>query len=180
MLTITIPAGELYSAQDGFVYTEATIIHLEHSLVAIAKWEAKWHKAFFSKRPRTAEESFDYIKCMCIEEDIDPLVFLNITKEDAARIEEYMQDPQTASYIWSPTGDVESREATTNELIYYWMISLQIPFECQYWHINHLLSLIRVCNAKNDNGSKRVSEDEMRRQYAELNKQRRAMWNTKG
>ena len=164
-----------------FINVTGGVFHFEHSLKAIAKWESKWHKAFFGKQEKTAEELMDYIRCMCLDDNPDPYAFRNLSREQMKMVEAYMNDPQTATYIWEPESKAPGKETVTNELMYYWMIALQIPFECEEWHVNHLLALIRVCNAKNDTGHKtKVNDADMRRRYAEINRQRREAMRSKG
>lgn len=184
MLRIEVPPVEFYNSEiNEFFNIEGATLELEHSLVAISKWEAKWHKAFFGKSQKTQEEVTDYIRCMCLNaDDVDPLIFSRLPADAIQRINEYVEDPQTATTIWdlSPEKPQRQQDTVTNELIYYWMIALQIPFECQYWHINHLLTLIRVCNVKNDTHGKKIPEKDLRQRYAEINAARRKALNTKG
>ena len=186
MLTITIPAAdsiELWDEKNNqFVYTKATkeqTLQLEHSLVSLSKWESKWCKAFFSKRKKTAEETLDYIKCMTITQNVKPEVYNNLSKDNIKQINEYIEAPMTATYFSDGKTGRSSSETMTSELIYYWMISNNIPFECQKWHINRLLTLIRVCSIKS-NPSKKMGRNQILSQNAALNAARRKQFNTKG
>ena len=59
MLSITIEATELFNELTGeFVTLKPVTLKLEHSLISISKWEAKWHKPF-SNSEKTAEEMRD-------------------------------------------------------------------------------------------------------------------------
>ncbi len=181
MLTITIKGREEYNRQTKeFINTKDTTICLEHSLVSISKWEAKWHKPFISKDNRTYEETIDYVRCMTITQNVDPNIYLLITNENLKEINEYIGNPMTAT--WFNERNQQSKknsEQITSELIYYWMIAFQIPFECQKWHLNRLLVLIRICNIKNQ-PQKKLSKREILSKNAALNAARRKNLGTTG
>ncbi|MGB4293547.1 MAG: hypothetical protein WBJ37_11785, partial [Bacteroidales bacterium] len=147
MLQITIPAVELWDERkQEFVTTKEQTLQLEHSLVSISKWESKWCKPFLSKQEKTSEETLDYIKCMTITQNVDPEVYNYLTNKNIEEINNYINAPMTATYFSDEKTSKTSREQVTAELIYYWMIALNIPFECQKWHLNRLLTLIKVCS----------------------------------
>ena len=102
-----------------------------------------------------------------------------ITNENINEVNRYIEAPMTATYFSDEKNSKTSREQVTAELIYYWMIALNIPFECQKWHLNRLLTLIKVCNIKNQPPKKRSKKDIMSRNAA-LNAARRKQLNTKG
>ena len=180
MLQITIPAVELWDERkQEFVITKEQTLQLEHSLVSISKWESKWCKPFLSKQEKTLEETLDYIKCMTITQNVDPEVYNYLTNENIEEINKYIEAPMTATYFSDDKTVKPSREQITAELIYYWMIALNIPFECQNWHLNRLLTLIKVCNIKNQPPKKRSRKEIMSRNAA-LNAARRKQLNTKG
>ena len=180
MLRITIPAVEQWDeAKQEFIYTKEQTLSLEHSLVSISKWESKWCKPFLTKQEKTFEETLDYIKCMTITQNVDPEVYNYLTNENIKEINEYIGAPMTATYFSDEKTSKTSREQVTAELIYYWMIALNIPFECQKWHLNRLLTLIKVCSIKNQPPKKRSKKDIMSRNAA-LNAARRKQLNTKG
>ena len=161
-----------------FVEPKVQVLRLEHSLVSLSKWESKWCKPFFSKEEKTYEETIDYIKCMTLTQHGDPEVDEYLTEEKSRQANAYIEAPMTAT-TFSDNRAGGKRETITAELIYYWMIALNIPFECQKWHINRLITLIRVCNVKNTPPKKRNKND-IAREQARLNAQRRAKLNTKG
>lgn len=180
MLPIHIPATEQWDeTKQEFVSTKAITLQLEHSLVSLQKWESKWHKAFLSKKEKTAEETIDYIKCMTITQNVSDDVYSCLTHENINEINAYIENPMTATYFSDQDNNKSNRETITAELIYYWMITLQIPIECKKWHLNQLLTLIRVCNIKNQ-PPKKMSRREIMSRNAALNAARRKQMNTKG
>ena len=180
MLRITIPATELWDElSETFIYTKEQTLQLEHSLVSLSKWESKWNKPFFSKEEKTIDETLDYIKCMTITQNVDPKLYNNLTNDNIRQVNDYIDSSMTATTFSKSLTGKTSREIVTSELIYYWMIALDIPLECQKWHINRLFTLIRVCNVKNQ-PAKKTSQKELVNRYAELNRQRRAKLNSKG
>lgn len=183
MLTITIPAVELWDeAKQEFVgLKKEQTIQLEHSLISISKWESKWCKAFLTNKQKTREEMTDYVRCMAVTPNVDPDIFNYLTNENILQINKYIEAPMTATCISEDkTTKGGSREVVTSELIYYWMIALQIPIdECQKWHLNRLLTLIKVCNIKNQPPKKKSKKDLLSRNAA-LNAARRKQFNTTG
>ena len=179
MLQIIVPATEQWDEiKQEFVYTKETTLQLEHSLVSLSKWESKWCKPFHSKEDMTAEETIDYIRCMTITQNVNPEVYTCLSDENITQVHDYIQAPMTATFFRKENGP-PSREIITSELIYYWMITLNIPFECQKWHLNRLLTLIRVCNIKNQ-PAKRRSQREIMEYNTALNEARRKKLNSKG
>ena len=186
MLQITIPAAvseEFDERTSEFIYTtlcKEQTLQLEHSLVSLSKWESKWCKSFLSRMTKKSEEEIiDYIKCMTLTQNVNPEVYNHLTKENLEQIEKYIDAPMTATVFSEDKTSKGGREVVTAELIYYWMISLNIPFECQKWHLNRLITLIRVCNIKNSPPKKRSRRDIMSRN-AQLNAARRQQLNTRG
>jgi hypothetical protein len=162
-----------------FVDPKTQILQLEHSLVSLSKWESKWCKPFISKTEKTAEEILDYIKCMTITQNVKPEVYDHLTRANIDEINNYIEAPMTATTFLEDKNTKHSREIITSELIYYWMIALQIPPEYQKWHLNRLLTLIRVCNVKNA-PPKKMSKREIMSRNAQLNAARRKQLNSKG
>ncbi len=179
MLKIVIPGKEMYNEEKNeFFQTRDCTLQLEHSLVSLSKWESKWNKPFLSKEPKTIEETMDYIKCMTITQNVDDDVYLRLTNENVQEINNYIALPMTAT-TFSKNNMNRSSEIVTSELIYYWMIALQIPMECQRWHLNRLLTLVQVCNIKNT-PPKKMSRRELMSRNASLNAARRNKLHTKG
>lgn len=179
MLTITVPAREMFDDKSNeFFYVKAQTLQLEHSLVSISKWESKWHKPFLTKDAKTEEEMRDYIRCMTITQNVDPIVYLGLSRDNLLQIKRYIDDEMTAT-TFSNREKKQSRQVITSELIYYWMVSLNIPFECQKWHLNRLLTLIHICDIKNTPAKKMSRRDVMNRNSS-LNAARRARLGTRG
>ena len=180
MLQITIPSVELWNEITmEFITSEETTLELEHSLVSLSKWESKWHKSFISRKELTDEEVLDYIKCMTLTQNVNPEVYNYLTADNIEQINKYIEAPMTATTFSDNKNGKTSREIVTAEVIYHWMIALNIPFECQYWHLNRLITQIRVCEIKNT-PPKKKSAKETARQYAALNAARKKKLGTRG
>lgn len=180
MLTITVPEVEVYDSEaNEFRMLKAQTITLEHSLVSISKWESHWNKPFLGKDPMTEEQTIDYIRCMTLTQNVDPSVYYRIDADSIQKIKDYIEAPMTATTFSKNSHEKPNREIVTSELIYYWMIALEIPFECQKWHLNRLLTLVRVCNVKNA-PSKKMSKKDIMAQNRALNAARRAKTGSKG
>lgn len=182
MLQITIPGTEYYDEEtSSFITTKEQTLQIEHSLVSLSKWEAKWEKPFLSTEVHTVAESIDYIRCMTITQNVDALNYRAVSQEILDEVNIYISKPMTATWFSKNKtgGSRGSREVVTAELIYYWMIALNIPFECQKWHLNRLMTLIEVCNIKNGPQKKMNKRDTMSRNRA-LNAARRQQMQTKG
>lgn len=167
MLQITI-AGELWDeGKLEFATTGEQVLRLEHSLVSISKWESKWCKPFLSKQEKTFEETIDYVRCMTLTQNVSQETYYRLTNTHIKQINDYIEAPMTATWFSNETGGGKSNgEQITSELIYYWMIALNIPLECQKWHLNRLLTLIRICNIKNQPPKKRSKKEIMSRNAA--------------
>lgn len=181
MLQIKIPiVSEGWDEKtETFVEPVYRTIQLEHSLVSLSKWESKWCKPFLTKQKKSYEETVDYIKCMTLTQNVDADVYNHLTNDNIDKINKYIEAPMTATWFTEDKKGKSSREQVTSEIIYYWMITLGIPFECQKWHLNRLLTLIRVCNVKNQ-PNKKMSTKELISRNAALNAARRKQMNSKG
>lgn len=180
MLQITIPAREMWDERNNeFVYTNEQTLQLEHSLISLSKWESKWNKPFLSKESKTYEETLDYVKCMTLTQKVSPEIYANLTDENMRDIQRYIEAPMTATTFSEEKNTKGNREIVTSELIYYWMIALGIPLECEKWHLNRLLTLVRVCNIKNS-PPKKMGKNAIMSRNASLNAARRKRLNSKG
>lgn len=178
MLQITIPKAELFNEHtEEFIQVKEQTICLEHSLVSLSKWESKWKKPFLGLEAKSGEEMLDYIRCMTITQNVDPDVYLGLPPNLIKVIQDYIEDTMTATTFSDKTGK-KSREIVTAEIIYYWMIELGIPFECQKWHLNRLLSLINTCSIKNT-PPKKMGRKEALLQQSQLNAARKAKFKPK-
>lgn len=179
MLKITIPSVEQYDeALNEFKTSKEQSLQLEHSLVSLSKWESKWKKAFLTKNEKTIEETIDYIKCMTITQNVDDNSYIGLTNENIRQVRDYIEDDMTAT-TFSNEKKTINREVITAEIIYYWMITLNIPFECQKWHLNRLLTLINVCNIKNT-PPKKMSKRELMSRNASINAARKQSLHSRG
>lgn len=180
MLKLTIPKVEFYNEKTSEFDLHPEIeIELEHSLVSLSKWESKFEKPFLSRDEKTSEEVLSYIVMMAEGQDFDYRALHGLTEEQVDQINEYIQAKMTATWFSDEKNSPSSREIVTSEIIYYWMLSLNIPFECQHWHLNRLLTLIKVCNQKNQ-PPKKLSKSELANRNRAINEARRAKLGTKG
>ena len=195
MLTITIPDLELFDEDTStFSTIKGQTIALEHSLGSISKWEAKWKEPYLSDKPKTVAQSIDYVRCMTITQNVNPLLYKNLSNEMMQKIQEYINDPMTATWInksgkpqnklSGPQSPSRNKRVVTSELVYYWMFESGIPMECQRWHFNRLMTLIEVCSeerkAADPNNKKKMSPRDIARSRSALNAQRKAHMHTRG
>ena len=151
MISFVISPEELWDHKNEvFVHKAPVMIHLEHSLRAISKWEARYCKPFIGKKEWTASEMLDYVRCMCLDDSIDPAVFLSLSAKQMEAVQAYIDLPMTATWFSNNEQRVGNRgSAVTSELIYFWMSSYGIDWQAQDWHLNRLMTLIRICSEKN-------------------------------
>lgn len=184
MLWIDVPLTQEGWDDENEVFIEPKIqrLQLEHSLVSLSKWESKWCKPFLSKDNKTEEETLDYIRCMTITQNVDPDVYNHLTNDIVDEVNRYIDAKMTATWFSEREKNKagkSSAEQVTSEIIYYWMIAQNIPFKCEKWHLNRLLTLIRVCDIKGQ-PDKKMSKREAIDQTRTLNKARRAKRRAKG
>lgn len=180
MLKISVATAEAYDQEHGkFVPSSFVTLELEHSLVSLSKWESKFEKPFLGTDDKTTEETIWYVKAMCLTPDVPDEVFLKLDQANIRAVSDYIAAKMTATTITDLSPQRHSREIVTAEIMYYWMVALQIPFECQYWHLNRLITLVRVINLKNA-PSKSMDRRSAMQQQRSLNAQRRAAAKTLG
>ena len=179
MLKLSITQDEVFNDEtQQFVKKTLGCLELEHSLVSVSKWEAKYEKPFLSSSEKSGEELEWYIEAMILTRNYDRELLTKLTAKNYEEINNYLNSKQSATWF-ADKNHKANNEVITTEIIYYWMIALSIPFECQYWHLNRLLTLINVCNQKNA-PAKKMSKAELAQRNRELNAQRRARMNTSG
>lgn len=179
MLPIVIPGREWYNRETKeFIQTKDTPLSLEHSLISLSKWEAQYKKPFLSTKQKTVRETIDYLKCMTLNRNVDPKVYEGVDSAVIQQVDAYVRDPMTATRVNEPEKNGRP-QIVTSELIYYWMIKHGIPFECEKWHLNRLLMLIRVCTAKGRKPQK-MSQSDIAARNAALNEQRCRALNSRG
>ena len=182
MLPLTIPGGEFWDeATERFYTIVGQTIQLEHSLISVSKWEAKWKKPFLSRMSKTADEITDYVRCMTVTPNVDPRLYMCLTGDNIVSIQAYIDDPMSALRF---RGEINGKKPQgtpkpkTSEQIYAAMVLLGIPFECQKWHLNRLLTLIHECELLNSGG--KMSRKDSAKYMSQLNAARRAKHHTRG
>jgi hypothetical protein len=180
MLTIIVPGVEMFDDQSQEFVTQGDVtLELEHSLVSLSKWESKHEKPFLGKQEKTTEETLDYVRCMIVTSNVSEEVISKFSEENLIAVNKYIDSKMTATWFNEPPGAPKSRDVITAELIYYWMVVFQIPFQCEHWHLNRLFTLIRVCNIKQSK-PKKMTRSELAARQRELNAQRREQLGSKG
>lgn len=180
MLKLFVPETEFYDeVKEEFITTEGLVLHLEHSLVSVSKWESEFQKPFLSGGEKSNFETVKYIQCMVLSPEVSQEDLLRLTQENLEQINAYIESKYSATTFGLMPETKGRGETITSELVYYWMIAFNIPFECQHWHLNRLFALIRICNIKNSK-SKKMSRREIASRNRELNAQRRAQLGTTG
>lgn len=180
MLKLIVEGDEYFNEETETFETVGDVeLVLEHSLISLSKWESKHQKPFLSATPKTPEEIFSYIEMMILTSDYPEGVINRFTQKNLTRINDYIESKESATTFGSMPERKGRGETITSELIYYWMVAFNIPFECEQWHLNRLFALIRICNIKNSK-PKKMSRAEMASRNRELNAQRKAQYNTSG
>ena len=184
MLSIEVPSTELYlESERRFVSTKRTTLQLEHSLISVSQWEAKHKKPFLSKNEKTPAELLDYIRCMTVTKNVDPMVYYALDANAINQIVEYIEDGHTATWFSNLEKPKGNQMTVTNEVIYYWMSTLGIDKACEKWHLSRLMTYIRVhseMNKPEDKKKGRKNFNDIYARNAALNAKRRAQTGSKG
>lgn len=181
MLQIVVDGNEFFDeVTEEFVKVKSRKLTLEHSLLSLSKWEAKWKKPFLSDKNHSPEEFLDYIRCMTVTQNVDPLLYKCLSRKNLEDIKDYITDSHTATTIYSNAPQGGHKRTITSELIYYWMVANNIPSDYEKWHLNRLLTLIRICSIENNPNKKKMSKSAIHNQNRQLNAARRAKYNTRG
>jgi len=179
-IKIVIPKSSFYDEyKNEFITIPETTLTLEHSLLSISKWESKWHIPYLMDKPKTVEQAIDYIRCMTITQNVDPEIYNYIPDSELLKIKEYIEDPMTATTIAEEEGRGRNRKIRTSEVIYFYMVSYNIPVEFERWHFNRLMMLINVCNEENKPKKKMSKKDTINR-YSAINAANRLKYNSRG
>ena len=180
MLKLMLQEEEYYNEETETFETVGSVeLELEHSLISLSKWESKFKRPFLSPEPKTSDEVLYYIESMIISPIHPSNTFELLTQKTIDKINEYIESSESATTFGSMPERKGRGEVITAELIYYWMVAFNIPFECEYWHLNRLFALIRICNIKNS-PQKKMSRNEISNRNRELNAVRKAQYNTNG
>lgn len=182
MLTITVVLSEgLDESTNEFVTLESFTLELEHSLFSLSKWESFYKKPFLNEEKKTSEEALAYFKYMTFTPDVPDEVWNKLSQKNVDEINEYMNATMTATWFSKSAQKSAQREIITAEIIYYWMIGVGLPFECQHWHLDRLLTQIRVINEKNAPDKKKSRfTSSAAQQRREMNARRKAQLGTTG
>lgn len=179
MLKIHVSGSEIFDEfSEEFIIVKATDLVLEHSLISVSKWESKWHKPFLKDEKKSDEELLDYIRCMTLTQNVDPHVYLSLSRENIDQILSYINDSMTAT-TFSKINGSPNHEIYTSELIYYYMITAGVPIDCQKWHLNRLLTLLKICGIKTSK-QKPMTKAAIMKQNSAINAARRAKTGSKG
>ena len=167
-----------------FIVVKPTVLTMEHSLIAVSKWESKFHIPFLREGDKTPEQLLYYFECMTINQNVNPDVYKAITPEKQKEILAYIKDPMTATWINDNGKIVKGKkrgvdQEITSELIYFWMSQYNLPSEYEKWHLNRLLTLIQICNQYNS-PQKKMNKNDIIRNNDAINAARRAAMKTRG
>lgn len=180
MLEIVVPAKEFLIGRR-FINTKTTRLRLEHSLVSISKWEQTWKKPFINVGPANAEETIDYIRCMTITQNVDPMVYQALTPDNIKQVNDYIADPATASKFYDnelaklQKKTNPKKETMTSEKLYALMTQYRINWAAEKWHLNRLIAVIEYCNQMNTPPRKLNAQER-----AAINRANRMKYKSKG
>lgn len=182
MLHLVIPDRDFWDPiQERFISVKGVEIDLEHSLESVSKWESKWHVPFHDDRKKkTFEQNIDYVRCMTLTPDVNPNVFNYMTEQNVKDISDYIGDTHTATWFNDTNKRSGRKEVITSEIIYYWMSVYNLPESYQKWHLNKLMTLLRVCAEKNNPDGNKKNKGATAAQRRALNAARKKKYHTRG
>lgn len=181
MLQIIIAGDEHYNEETQTFFTvNDVVLNLEHSLISLSKWESEFQKPFLGPGKLSSEEMLGYIRAMVLTPNYPSDALSRLSQENLLSINEYINSKQSATTFGSLPEKPAKAETITSELIYYWLVAFNIPFEVENWHLNRLFSLIRICNIKQSKPGKKMSKSQIAARNRELNAQRKQRLGTAG
>lgn len=176
MITIRTPDKEFYDeATNTFHSTDGGYYRFEHSLISLSKWESITCRPFLSDTEEIKDdEMLLYFECMCLD---DGFKSTQLSSDNIRELSKYVTEKHTATTI--RTREQKGRQQTiTAEVIYAMMVDSGVPFTCETWNLHRLLTLLNVISHRRN--PKKMSREDIYKQNNELNKARRAKYNTKG
>ena len=177
-LTLELPGEERFDEESStFISMPPCTLHLTHSLYSVSKWESVYKRSFLDSPPNTPEETIYYVECMS-EEPLPGDFMRRLDRNIQVKIAEYIADGASATHLLDPPSRGGPKDSMTSELIYWYMSQFNIPYECDKWNLNRLLTLIKLSAAKQ--GGNNASASATAAQRAAMNKARRARYNSKG
>ena len=151
VLDLYVPEKEFWNSElQEFIYTKDITLHLKHSLISLTRWEQHYKRRFLDDGSKNEEEYRFYIQCMTLNKDVDPLVYMVLQEDDMKKVTDYLHDSMTATTLPKQNNNRSNSEKLSSELIYYYMSALNIPFECEKWFLNNLITLISIASIKNN------------------------------
>lgn len=173
MYKVIVPDIEAFSqSTQEFITVKGCSFNIEHSLISLSKWESKWEQAFLGPKQKTREQMIDYVRMMTISKNVPNDIYELLTNDQLRDIFTYINSKQTATTIKETKAPPRRGPIITAEIIYYWMTQFGIPFECEKWHLNRLITLIRVCEEK-EKPAQKMSRKDLARHNTALNHKRR-------
>lgn len=180
MLEISVGETELFDEETfRIIRIKSKVLKLEHSLLSISKWESKWKIPFLKDKDKTTEQFIDYVRFMTITQNVDPNIYSGLSLANLNEVKAYIDDPMTATWFNDKQNNRRGSRVITSELVYCWMTQNNIPFECEKWNFNRLITLIRVCSAENS-PKKKMGKEKTARQNAALNAKRKQAMHSRG
>lgn len=182
MLELHLPETEFFDrANSKIIRVPEVTLHLKHSLLTLSKWETIWEIPFLGEGKKTTEQLYSYVNIMA-GGDLDELTLSRLTSEHYEKLNAYLSSKQSATWFSESPNQRRSTQTVTSELIYFWMTTYNIPFECENWPFPRLMNLIRIASIKNDPdaGKKKRNKSQMLSERAMLNKKRREQYGTTG